>query len=103
MRLRSFVLLLPFAIVLSTACSSDPNDGAGPNCANNCPGQPAKSQAQLDACNSDKTGPCGSSYKDLLQCQQGCGNDVATRCAGAFDAWKRCTDANRPKDAGAGG
>ena len=104
MRLGSFVLLLSIAVVSSTAaCSSDPNADGGPNCANTCAGQPAKSQAVIDACNSDKADPaCGGPYKDLLGCQQGCG-DVASRCAAAQDAWKKCTDANRPKDAGAGG
>ena len=102
MRLRSFVLVLPIAGALSTAaCSSDKNAEIGPDCAAVCQGQPAKSQAVIDACNSDKTGACGSQYKDLLACQQGCG-DVATKCAATLDAWKKCTTANAPKDAGGG-
>jgi hypothetical protein len=103
LRLGSLVLLTSLAVAFGGACSSDPNADGGPDCNAVCAGQPAKSQAAVAACDSDKADPkCGNQYKDLLRCQQGCG-DVANRCAAAQDAWRKCADANLPKDAGAGG
>jgi hypothetical protein len=104
-RSLSLVLLLSLAVAVSqtTACSSDKNADSGPDCSAVCQGQAAKSQAEIDACSSQKADPaCGAQYKDLLACQQGCG-DVAARCAGALDTWKKCAAANLPKDAGGGG
>ena len=105
-----------FVALFACSSSSNSSGGGGFSCGakSACANDPARTQSDIDKCNTQLTDPnCGAKYQALDQCtatNQKCGADGKTDgtatlqpCAQQFADALQCGLAHPPADAGGGG